>query len=124
MYPAPGQRPVQGGYGPPPTRPVPRRSKGRLVGSIVCMILGVVLVVAGVVLTRIHIDGLTISQINGVCTSGIGQFAQSIDVSAHQHCGQASLADHAIGWLLGVGVAVSAAGVVLLATGSRRASSY
>lgn len=68
---------------------------------------------AGLILTQVRIDGGTISQLNGLCASGIGQVARVFSASALHDCGEIGFADHAIGWLLGLGAAAIAAGIWL-----------
>jgi len=45
---------------------------------------------------------------NGACTSGVGQLVQSMSASAQSDCGYIADADHAIGWLIGLGIAALA----------------
>jgi hypothetical protein len=75
--------------------------------------VGGVLAVAGLLLAVVPLDHGTISQWNGLCTTGIGQLGQLLDPSARQDCGVVGLADHLIGWLLGCGIAALAAAAVL-----------
>jgi hypothetical protein len=49
---------------------------------------------------------------NAACTSGVGQLVQSLSGSAQSDCGYIADADHAIGWLIGLGVAMLAIWVV------------
>jgi hypothetical protein len=63
----------------------------------------------------------TVPQWNDLCTGGIGQFAQDLYQNAHTDCGYVSTADHAIGWLLGVGIAALVVGLIGLVTRSRDA---
>jgi hypothetical protein len=97
------------------------RTAARRGWSTTCLILGAVEIVAGFALTLVRIDGGTISQDNGLCASGIGQFAQVFSGSVRQDCGEIGLADHAIGWLLGIGAASIAAGIWLQRTPRRPA---
>lgn len=117
--PAPGQPPA-GPFGPPPM-PARPGTPVRRGWSTACMILGVVMIAVGVVLTQVRIDGGTISQLNGLCASGIGQLAQVFSGSARHDCGEIALADHATGWLLGLGAATIAAGIWLRQTRRRPA---
>lgn len=78
--------------------------------------LGVCLVAAGVILSRLRFRGATISQWNGFCTSGFGQFGQIFSASARRDCGRAEFADHAIGWMVGVGITVIIAAAVVYFT--------
>ncbi|HEX3921991.1 MAG TPA: hypothetical protein VHY31_06875 [Streptosporangiaceae bacterium] len=75
--------------------------------------VGGVLAVAGLLLAIVPLDHGTISQWNGLCTTGVGQLGQLLDPSARQDCGGVGLADHLIGWLLGCGIAALAAAAVL-----------
>ena len=45
---------------------------------------------------------------NGACTSGVGQLVQSLSASAQSDCRYIADADHAIGWLVGLGIAALA----------------
>ena len=71
---------------------------------------------AGIVLATAPVHGETIPRWNGLCASGAGQIGQFFDSSVQRDCGQASLADHLIGWLLVSGIAlVAGAGLLWLA---------
>jgi hypothetical protein len=61
----------------------------------------------------------TVPQWNDLCTSGIGQFGQGFSRSAHTDCGYVAAADHAIGWLVGLGIASVVIAVVALVARSR-----
>lgn len=82
--------------------------------------LGAILVVAGIIVHGYHfvlpgtgITGYyTVPQWNGACTSGAGQAWQGVYQIAHSDCGYVAIADHAIGWLIGLGIAAAAAGLV------------
>jgi hypothetical protein len=76
-------------------------------------VVGAVFTVAGLLLAVVPLDHGTISQWNGLCTTGIGQLGQLLDQSARQGCGLAGVADHLIGWLLGGGFAALAVAALL-----------
>jgi hypothetical protein len=61
----------------------------------------------------------TVPQWNGLCTSEIGLFAQNLEQTAHTACTYVSAADHAIGWLVGLGVAALVIGLVGLLAAQR-----
>ena len=76
-------------------------------------VVGGLLVIAGALLAVVPLDHGTVSQWNGLCTSGFGQLGQLLDASARQDCAAVGLADHLLGWLLGGGIlALAAAGVL------------
>jgi hypothetical protein len=76
-------------------------------------VVGGLLALAGLLLAIIPLDHGTVSQWNGLCTSGIGQLGRLLDSSARQDCGVVGLADHLTGWLLGGGiVALAGAGAL------------
>jgi hypothetical protein len=77
---------------------------------------GACLVVASVVLSQLRFRGATISQWNGFCTSGIGQFGQIFAEGARRDCGLAQFGDHAIGWMAGIGIAVIVGAAVVYFT--------
>jgi hypothetical protein len=80
-------------------------------------VLGVCLVAASVILSQLRFHGATISQWNGFCTSGVGQFGQLFFAGARRDCGRAEFADHAIGWMVGIGIAVIIGAAVVYFTG-------
>jgi hypothetical protein len=55
--------------------------------------------------------GGTASQVNGICTSGIGQLGQVVNAGLRGSCGQVALYEQASGWLIVLGVLVTAGGV-------------
>lgn len=67
---------------------------------------GACLVIASVVLSQLRFQGGTLSQWNGFCASGIGQFGQIFSEGARRDCGLAEFGDHAVGWMAGIGIAV------------------
>jgi hypothetical protein len=78
-------------------------------------VIGGVLVIAGILLAVVPFDHGTVSQWNGLCTSGLGQLGQLLDASARQDCGVVGLADHLLGWLWGGGIlALAAAGALMV----------
>ena len=78
-------------------------------------VIGGVLVIAGILLAVVPFDHGTVSQWNGLCTSGLGQLGQLLDASARQDCGMVGLADHLLGWLWGGGIlALAAAGGLMV----------
>jgi hypothetical protein len=82
--------------------------------------LGAILIAAGIVVHSYHFvlpgTGITGSytapQWHAACTSGEGQVWQGIYQIAHSDCGYVAIADHAIGWLIALGIAAIAAGLV------------
>lgn len=79
-------------------------------------VLGVCLVAGGAILSQLRFRGATISQWNGFCTSGFGQFGQIFSAGARRDCGRAEFGDHAIGWMVGIGIAVIIAAAVVYFT--------
>jgi len=67
--------------------------------------VGALLTLAGIVLVTVPFHDGTVPQWNGLCSSDLGQIGQFLDGSAQQDCGAVGLADHLIGWLLGLGAA-------------------
>jgi hypothetical protein len=86
---------------------------------IACLAIGAILLLAGILLSTVPLDHGTVSQWNGLCSSGIGQLGQMLSSSARSDCGKVALADHAIGWLFGLGIAGLAVGTVLAVTRAR-----
>jgi hypothetical protein len=84
-----------------------------------CIVTGAILLPCGIGLDLIRIDGATLAQWNAACTSGVGQLAQAFSAGATHDCGWAMTADHAIGWLIGGGIAALVAAAVLAAVTSR-----
>jgi len=82
----------------------------------VFLVLGALLIGIGAVLHNVPfpIPGSGVSgaypvpEWNGACTSGVGQLVQSMSASAQSDCGYIADADHAIGWLIGLGIAALA----------------
>ena len=87
------------------------------------VILGGCLVAAGIVLSRLRFRGAALSQWNGFCTSGIGQFGQIFSAGARRDCRLAAFGDHAIGWLAGIGIALMIGAAVIYFTGRTTAPS-
>jgi hypothetical protein len=86
-------------------------------------VVGGLLTVAGILLATVPFHDGTIPQWNGLCFSGAGQIGQLLDPSAQRDCGVVSLADHLIGWLLGVGILMLAgSGLLWIKGGARRSS--
>jgi hypothetical protein len=81
--------------------------------------VGGLLTIAGILLVTLPFHHGTIPQWNGLCSSGLGQIGQLLDTSAQQDCGAVSLADHLIGWLLGLGILALAASALLWITRRR-----
>lgn len=59
----------------------------------------------------------TVPQWNYACTSGAGQIWQALSTSAQSDCGYIATADHAIGWLIGGGIAALVLGFAMVARG-------
>jgi len=79
-------------------------------------VAGALLTLGGVVLLTVPFHDGTIPQWNALCSSDVGQIGQIIDNSAQHDCGMVSLADHLMGWLLGLGiVALAGSGLLWLA---------
>jgi hypothetical protein len=65
----------------------------------------------------------TVPQWNDLCTSIVGQTAQGLAQGAHTDCGYVGVADHAIGWLVGLGIAALVVAVFAVVARSRPAQS-
>lgn len=80
------------------------------------IVTGVIAVIAGYALGQTTIlvaytGGRTVSQVNGICTSAIGQFGQAMNIRMSQRCGQVAMYEQAHGWLIIAGVLTVAAGI-------------
>jgi hypothetical protein len=80
------------------------------------IVTGALAAVAGYVLGHTtlivaYTDGRTVSQVNGLCTSAIGQFAQASNSRLSGNCGQVAMYEQAHGWLIILGVVAIAAGI-------------
>jgi hypothetical protein len=53
----------------------------------------------------------TLSQVNGICSSSLGQFAQAMDARAGAKCASIATLEQWRGWLMAAGVAAIAAGI-------------
>jgi hypothetical protein len=89
--------------------------RGRM---IACLVIGCLFMLAGILLAVVPLDHGTIPQWNGLCSSGVGQLGQLFSPSAQADCGLVGDADHAIGWLAGLGAAGLLTGIILAATGA------
>jgi hypothetical protein len=98
--------------------PGPRGGSGRG-WTVAAFVIGALALAAGILLSVVPLHQGTITQWNGLCSSGVGQLGQLLSPAARRDCGVVGVADHAIGWLLGLGIAALAAGT-LLAIRSRR----
>jgi len=76
---------------------------------------GVLLAAAGYALGQttllVAYKGGTVSQVNGICTSALGQFAQVLRPAAAGGCGQIAMYEQLHGWLIVAGVLTMAGGV-------------
>lgn len=106
-----------GGPLPPPAPAAPYPSpQGRVslpyAWPVAGLVLGALFLVAGLALEILPaLNGMSFSQANGECHSGLGQFGQMLSGTIAHDCSLVSLGDHAIGWLLFLGAAGIAAGV-------------
>jgi hypothetical protein len=97
-----------------------RTRRGAAVGAIAALAtVGALLTLAGILLMTVPFHDGTIPQWNGLCSSDVGQIGQFLDSSAQHDCGMVSVADHLIGWLLGLGI-LALAGSGLLWLGRAR----
>jgi hypothetical protein len=94
-----------------------RTRRGATVGALAALAtLGALLMLAGILLMTVPFHDGTIPQWNGLCSSDVGQIGQFLDSSAQHDCGMVGVADHLIGWLLGVGMlALAGSGLLWLA---------
>jgi hypothetical protein len=109
-----GMNQQPGMYMPPGARSRPHQ--GRM---ITCLVLGSLLLLAGILASIVPLDHGTVSQWNGLCSSDLGQLGQLLSGQARSDCGSIGVADHAIGWLLGGGVVAMLAGIGLAIAGRR-----
>jgi hypothetical protein len=58
-----------------------------------------------------YTGGRTVSQVNGICTSALGQLGQALSIKASQNCGQVATYEQAHGWLIILGTIAIAAGI-------------
>jgi len=76
---------------------------------------GALLTLGGILLMSVPFHNGTIPQWNALCSSDIGQIGQALDSSAQHDCGMVGVADHLIGWLLGLGIlALAGSGLLWL----------
>ena len=92
------------------TRPQHKWTPGWVIAT------GLILAAAGYALGQTtllvaYTGGRTVSQVNGICTSSLGQFAQVLRPSLSGRCGQVAMYEQFHGWLIVTGVAVVAAGI-------------
>jgi hypothetical protein len=90
----------------PPPAPWQRRQR---LGT--WLIVGGVLSVAAGLLIEYGWYNKPVSQINGLCSSALGQLAQAGSGTAASNCSTAALLDHVLGWLIIAGVLAIIAGV-------------
>lgn len=72
---------------------------------------GVMAVVAAVAIEYKWYAAGTVSHLNGLCSSGLGQLAQAGSRAAASGCSTAALLDHLVGWGIIAGVLAVVAGV-------------
>jgi len=97
-----------------------RTRRGTATAAVTSLaIAGAVLTLGGILLMSVPFHDGTIPQWNALCTSDIGQIGQVLDSSAQHDCGMVGVADHLIGWLLGLGI-LALAGSGLLWLGRAR----
>ena len=102
-------QPPRGAYQrPPKPPPSPQQRRQRL--STWLIVLGVLSVAAGLLIEYGWFNK-PVSQINGLCSSALGQLAQAGSGTAASNCSQAALLDHVLGWLIIAGVLAVIAGV-------------
>jgi len=90
------------------------------IGSHIFLVLAVLLLGVGAILRFVPFpipdSGISgaypLPEWNGACASGVGQLVQSLSASAQSDCGDIADADHAIGWLIGLGIAALAIWIV------------
>jgi hypothetical protein len=97
----------------------PGTRRGGTVGLAALTALGALLTLGGILLMTVPFHDGTIPQWNALCSSDIGQIGQALDSSAQHDCGMVGVADHVIGWLLGLGI-LALAGCGLLWLGRAR----
>jgi hypothetical protein len=102
-----------------PSRPLPPGMRGRA-AWIGLLAIGGVLVAAAAALSVVPFSNGTVPQWNGLCHGDLGRLGQLLSPAAHGDCARIATADHLIGWLLGLGIAVLLAGALLAAAQLRR----
>src|SRR5258708_20372580 len=80
------------------------------------IVTGVILAIAGYALGQTtllvaYAGGRTVSQVNGICASAIGQLGQAVSARAAGNCGQVAMYEQAHGWLIAAGIITAAAGI-------------
>jgi hypothetical protein len=58
-----------------------------------------------------YTGGRTVSQVNGICTSALGQLGQAMSTRTAGNCGQVAMYEQAHGWLIIAGVLAVAGGI-------------
>jgi hypothetical protein len=93
-----------------------RRAGNPGTAGVVLVPVGFVATILGYMLGHTTIlvgwKGGNASQLNGICTSSIGQFSQALDAHARSACAQVALYEQVSGWLIVAGVLAMAAGTV------------
>ena len=77
------------------------------------IVFGVIFLGGGLILVFVPFGFGTVSQWNGRCDSTIGKFTQFVISPVAHGCGLAAIADHAIGWLIGGGIALIVIGLIV-----------
>jgi len=76
----------------------------------IAAVAGVVMIAAGYLLGSVTNSGMRLSQWNGLCASGVGQFAQALSTRAATGCGEAATLEQLHGWLIVLGALLVIAG--------------
>lgn len=101
--------PVSAYQRPPKPPPAPWQRRQHLgTWLIVC---GAIAVIVAVVIEYGWYSAGTVSHLNGLCSSGLGQLAQAGSSAAASGCSQAALLDQVVGWGIILGLVAVVAGV-------------
>jgi hypothetical protein len=86
---------------------------------------GALLAIAGYLLGHTTLlvgwKGGDASQLNGICTSAIGQLAQVFSAAGRTDCSKVALVEQASGWMIVAGLAAVAAGLAWSVSLARQA---
>ena len=99
----------------PPAAPWQRRQRWGNAGVVV----GVMVIALALVIEYKWYSAGSVSQLNGLCSSGLGQLAQAGSSSAAANCSQAALLDHLVGWGIIAGVVAAVAGAAAIVSARR-----
>lgn len=97
----------------PPPAPWQRRQRWGSAG----IAAGVMAVVAALLIDFKWYSAGSVSHLNGLCSSGLGQLVQAASGRAASGCSTAALLDHLVGWGIIAGLLAIAAGVAARVSG-------